>query len=49
MIGGIVGGLAGRAVMEGQHWVMLAVVFVVAFVFARTQMGTTLASKVGLS
>ena len=35
--------------MQGQHWVMLAIVAAVAFVFARTAMGAGLAQKFGLS
>lgn len=48
-MGGFLGGLLGRGVMEGQHWVMLAVVAAVVFIFARTATGANLASKVGLS
>lgn len=49
LLGELLGAYAGRQAMEGQHWVMLAVALIVGFVIARTQMGTQLAQKVGLS
>lgn len=38
----------GVSQMEGMHWAMLAIVVVVTFVFARSNMGAQLGAKVGL-
>lgn len=50
MFGQLLGALTGRlAMMQTGHWVAFFAIAVVAFIFARSSTGASLAAKVGLS